>query len=89
MPTSRTCGGTIMLRAGSETVSPSIQMEPFGDFLQTCDAAQRRAFAAARRSEQRDEFALCDLERYALDDAVFHESFGDAADNDAQEAFLT
>jgi hypothetical protein len=43
--------------------------------LQPGDAAQRRALAAAGRTEQREELALLDLEGYVVD-SVDQRAFG-------------
>ena len=58
------------------------------DRLQARDGAQRRRLAAARLSEQHDEFVVCDGEIEVLDDLDGAEIFLDAAKFDLRHEWL-
>ena len=59
---------------------PSTRMLPGGRLLETCQHAQQRGLAAARGAQQREEFALLDVERDVVDGDEIAELLGDVVE---------
>ena len=72
----------------SLTTSPSIFSSPRGDLLQPGDHAQQRRLAAARRTDEDDEFARFDVEVDAVENVEAAVGFLDCLEREIGHDFL-
>ena len=64
-------------------MSCAVDEDPaLGRLFEAGEHAQQRGLAAARSAEQREEFALVDVERYIVDGGKWTELLGDCVDAD-------
>ena len=76
------------LRRPAGDVFVAEEYPPAIDNVQPAHGEQRRRFAAARRTEQREHLAVLDFEIHRIDDGVFAEALGKVFDQNAHQPLV-